>query len=68
MLSPVEDATENASLCRQSYCPAELGPILEVGVQLKLCADLVQVGHLTRDYSVSTDKQTKVMYLHSGPG
>ena len=53
ILSPVEDATENTSLCGQSYCPAELGSILEVGVQLKLCADIMQVGHLTRDSSVS---------------
>ena len=52
ILSPVEDATENASLRGQSYCPAELSPILEVGVQLKLCPDVVQVGHLARDSSM----------------
>ena len=53
MVSPVEDATENASLRCQSYRPAELGAILEVGVQLKLCTDLLQVGHLARDSSLS---------------
>ena len=59
-VSPVGDATENAFLRCQAYRPAELGAILEVGVQLKLCADLVQVGHLARDSSQSMPCNVKV--------